>query len=342
MPSSSIQAPQSAKVSLALQNMLAKGVTSNKVKLTLITLVALAICGLFIGKGLTADNYQFFLSRRIPKVLAIVLAAIAIASSSLVFQTITNNRILTPSILGFDSLYVMIQVVLVASFGGLSAVVIDAKVNYLLTTVVMMVCAMTLFHFYFRGRPKNIFTLLLIGVVLSSLFGSVTGFFTMVIDPDEFTYIQSSMFASFNNINAELVYWSVLPMVFGAGYLLKLAHKLDVMWLGVENAKSLGINTHKLTMQVMFVITLMVSVSTALIGPVLFFGLIVVALTRQIFTGYQHRFLFIASAALSVVMLAGGQWIVENMFDFDTTISVIINFLGGGYFLYLLMKHKFD
>jgi iron complex transport system permease protein len=70
--------------------------------------------------------------------------------------------------------------------------------------------------------------------------------------------------------------------------------------------------------------------------------LIVVALTRQIFTGYQHRFLFFASAVLSVVMLAGGQWIVENMFDFDTTISVIINFLGGGYFLYLLMKHKFD
>lgn len=342
MPSSSIRGRQAVQKPMLIRKLLSNVKSSNAIKLTLITLVALAICLLFIGKGLTPDNYQFFLSRRIPKVLAIVLAAVAIASSSLVFQTITNNRILTPSILGFDSLYVMIQVMLVAAFGGFSAVVIDAKVNFLLTTAVMMACAMTLFHFYFKGRPRNIFTLLLIGVVLSSLFGSVTGFFTMVIDPDEFTYIQGSMFASFNNINAELVYWSVLPMLLGAGYLLKLSNKLDVMWLGVENAKSLGVNTHKLTMQVMFVITLMVSISTALIGPVLFFGLIVVALTRQIFSGYQHRFLFIASAALSVVMLAGGQWIVENMFDFDTTISVIINFLGGGYFLYLLMKHKFD
>jgi iron complex transport system permease protein len=164
----------------------------------------------------------------------------------------------------------------------------------------------------------------------------------MVIDPDEFTYIQGSMFASFNNINSELVYWCTVPMLMCFAALFRLANKLDVMWLGQENAKSLGVDTHKLTMQVMFIITLMVSMSTALIGPVLFFGLIVVALTRQIFARFQHRFLLLACAAMSVVLLAGGQWAVENLFDFSTTISVIINFLGGGYFLYLLMKHKFD
>jgi iron complex transport system permease protein len=150
------------------------------------------------------------------------------------------------------------------------------------------------------------------------------------------------MFASFNNINGELVYWCVAPMLLCGAYLIRISHKLDVMWLGVDNAKSLGIDTHKLTMQVMFIITLMVSISTALIGPILFFGLIVVALTRQIFTGYQHRLLIVASSVLSVVLLSGGQWVVENLFDFDTTISVIINFFGGGYFLVLLMKNKFD
>lgn len=314
----------------------------DRTKLIFLSLLAIAICALFLGKGLTPDNYQFFLSRRIPKVLAIILAAMAIASSSLVFQTITNNRILTPSILGFDSLYVMIQVVLVAVFGGFSAFVIDAKINFAVATSIMIGLAMVLFHFYFKGRQRNIFTLLLIGVVLSSLFGSVTGFFTMVIDPDEFTFVQGSMFASFNNINAELVYWCVLPLALCFGYLYKLAKKLDVMWLGTDNAKSLGVDTHKLTMQVMFVISLMISISTALIGPLLFFGLIVVALTRQLFSGYRHTFLLITSAVLSVVLLAGGQWVVENLFDFNTTISVIINFFGGGYFLYLLMNNKFN
>ncbi|AWB02568.1 ABC transporter permease [Vibrio harveyi] len=314
----------------------------DSMKVTLLAIAAVLICAVFIGKGLTPDNYQFFLSRRIPKVLAIVLAAMAIASSSLIFQTITNNRILTPSILGFDSMYVMIQVLLVVMFGGLSALVINSKLNFVLSTGIMIVCAMTLFSFYFHGRQRNIFTLLLIGIVLSSLFSSVTGFFTMITDPDEFTFIQSSMFASFNNINSELVYWCVVPMLLCGAYLMRIAHKLDVMWLGADNAKSLGVDTHKLTMQVMFIITLMVSISTALIGPILFFGLIVVALTRQIFTGYQHRLLIVASSVLSVVLLSGGQWVVENLFDFDTTISVIINFIGGGYFLLLLMKNKFD
>ncbi|MEF1310763.1 iron chelate uptake ABC transporter family permease subunit [Vibrio mytili] len=314
----------------------------DSMKVILLAVAATLICAVFIGKGLTPDNYQFFLSRRIPKVLAIVLAAMAIASSSLIFQTITNNRILTPSILGFDSLYVMIQVMLVAVFGGMSALVINTKINFLLSTGIMILCAMTLFSFYFRGRQRNIFTLLLIGIVLSSLFSSITGFFTMVIDPDEFNFIQGSMFASFNNINDELVYWCIIPLLLCGAYLTKIANKLDVMWLGVDNAKSLGINTHKLTMQVMFIITLMVSISTALVGPILFFGLIVVALTRQVFTSYSHRLLLVASSILSVVLLSGGQWVVENLFDFDTTISVIINFVGGGYFLLLLMKNKFD
>lgn len=311
-------------------------------KLIILSCLALVICALFLGKGLTVDNYQFFLSRRIPKVLAIVLSAIAIASSSLIFQTITTNRILTPSILGFDSLYVMIQVLLVAMFGGLSTLIIDSKMNFLLSTSIMVVCSMALFHFYFKGRQRNIFTLLLIGVVLSSLFSSITSFFTMVIDPDEFTYIQGAMFASFNNVNAELAYWCLIPISICLAYVFTLANKLDVMWLGADNARSLGVDCHKLTMQVMFIVTVMVSISTALIGPILFFGLIVVALTRQLFSGYQHRLLIAASTILSIVLLAGGQWIVENLFSFNTTISVIINFLGGGYFLFLLMKHKFD
>ncbi|MCB5160482.1 iron chelate uptake ABC transporter family permease subunit [Marinomonas algarum] len=317
-------------------------IKGDTVKLMILAALAIAICAVFLGKGLTADNYEFFLSRRIPKILAITLAAIAIASSSLIFQTITTNRILTPSILGFDSLYVMIQVLLVVAFGGFSMVITDSKLNFLIATSIMIVSAMTLFHFYFSGRPRNIFTLLLVGVVLSSLFSSITGFFTMVINPDEFTFIQGSMFASFNNINSELVYWCLIPIFFCCVYLLRLSNKLDVMWLGAENAKSLGVNTHRLTMQVMLVITIMVSISTALIGPILFFGLIVVALTRQLFSSFKHRFLMIASAILSIVLLVGGQWVIENLFDFNTTISVIINFIGGSYFLYLLMKNKLD
>ncbi|AJR06146.1 ABC transporter permease [Photobacterium gaetbulicola] len=313
----------------------------DSIKVSLLAVLGVLITAYFIGQGLNAQNYQFFLSLRLPKIMAIVLAAIAISTSSLVFQTITNNRILTPSILGFDSLYVMIQVIIVVMFGSMSVWFADAKINFLLTTLIMSGFSMLLFTLYFRRANSNVFTLLLIGIVCGSLFSSISSFFTMILDPNEFANLQNTMFASFNNVNGELVYWSMIPLGLCLAYLYTLSNKLDVFWLGTDNAKSLGVDTHKVTMQVMMVITLMVAISTALVGPVLFFGLIVVSLTRQLFQSYHHRFLMLAASTLSVVLLVGGQWLIEKVFAFDTTISVIINFVGGSYFLFLLMRNKF-
>lgn len=311
-------------------------------KVLSLAFISVLIIGYFIGQGLNAQNYAFFLSLRLPKILAIILAAVAISTSSLVFQTITNNRILTPSILGFDSLYVMIQVIIVVMFGSMSVWFIDAKINFLISAAIMSGFSMLLFSLYFRRQNSNVFTLLLIGIVCGSLFSSVANFFTMLLDPNEFANLQSTMFASFNNVNSELVYWSILPLALCLTYLYRLSNKLDVFWLGIDNAKSLGVDTHKVTMQVMMTITLMIAISTALVGPILFFGLIVVSLTRQMFNRYHHRFLMLASSLLSIVLLVGGQWLIEKVFAFDTTISVIINFVGGGYFLFLLMRNKFD
>ncbi|WP_026970508.1 iron chelate uptake ABC transporter family permease subunit [Aliagarivorans marinus] len=312
----------------------------NSTKLILLSVATLAIIALFLGKGLDAYNYRFFLSRRIPKVLAILLAATAISWSSLVFQTVTNNRILTPSILGFDSLYVMIQVLLVVLAGSLSPLVIQPMLNFSVTTAIMAGLSLSLFAWYFYGKQRDLFSLLLIGIICSSLFSSVTGFFTMVIDPSEFMAIQASMFASFNNVNGALVYWAIAPMLLCLALLLKLAPKLDVLWLGPDNATSLGINVRKLTLQIMALVSVLISVATALVGPVLFFGLIVVSLTRQLFNSYQHRLLLPASSALAAFLLLTGQWIVENLMAFETTISVIINFVGGSYFLLLLARNK--
>ncbi|PMH44476.1 ABC transporter permease [Vibrio sp. 10N.286.49.B3] len=307
-----------------------------------LAIISVMVIAIFLGQGLNAHNYSFFLSLRIPKILAIVLAAVAISASSLVFQTITNNRILTPSILGFDSLYVMIQTVIIVFFGSMSVWFSDPKVNFLISTMIMGVFSVLLFSFYFKRANTNIFTLLLIGIVCGSLFSSVTDFFTMLIDPNEFAVLQNSMFASFNNVNGDLVYWSIIPLLLCFLYLFHLSPKLDVLWLGMDNAKSLGVDTKTITVKVMLVITIMIAIATALVGPVLFFGLIVVSLTREMFSRYQHTFLMVASSLLSIVLLVGGQWLIESVFAFDTTISVIINFAGGSYFLFLLMRNKLN
>ncbi|MEZ8088017.1 iron chelate uptake ABC transporter family permease subunit [Vibrio sp. 10N.222.54.B12] len=312
----------------------------DSVKIAILAIASLGMTALFIGQGLTWDNYEFFLSLRLPKLLSIVLAAVAISASSLVFQTITNNRILTPSILGFDSLYMLVQTVLLFVFGSASFWVIDSIANFSMSVTVMILFSFALFHFYFKSKRNNVFTLLLIGIVCGSVFSSLSNFLAMLIDPNEFAVLQNVMFASFNNVKGELVYLSLIPLGLSLLGLWLLAPKLDVLWLGVDNATSLGVNTKRLTQITLVIVSVMVAVSTALVGPVLFFGLITVSLARQIFKSYQHRVLIIASSLLAVVLLVSGQWFIEKVMAFETTVSVIINLVGGLYFMFLLLRTR--
>jgi len=308
----------------------------------LLILLACAICALLLllGYGLTADNYEYFLSRRMPKAAALVLAATAIALSSLAFQTITNNRILTPSVMGFDGLYMLSQVMIVFLLGGLSAFALDPYLNFVVCCALMLGFSFLLFGFYFRSGKRNLIVLLLLGVILSQLFDNLASMLIMMLDPNEFTAIQSSMFASFNNIKVELLSLSALVIACAALALLRMHHQLNVLWLDTDNATSLGVDVPAVTRRVMLLSSLLIAVATALVGPVLFFGLLVTNLTREWLQTYQHKLLLVGCVLIAVIALLIGQFVVEQMFHFQTTLSVVINFVGGLYFLRMLLKNK--
>ncbi|MBF9002776.1 MULTISPECIES: iron chelate uptake ABC transporter permease subunit VctG [Vibrio] len=312
----------------------------DRTKLVILVVVSLVFAALFICIGLNADNYHYFLSRRAPKVIAMTLAGIAIAQSSLTFQTITNNRILTPSIMGFDSLYMLTQVLVVVLFGGMSFYSVNAYANFTIAMVVMLGFSFLLFAFYFRGQQRNLMVLLLLGVILGALFGNVASFLTMLMDPNDFATLQSNMFASFNNINVDLVYLTAPLLIVVAFLLFRMHRTLDVFWLDQDNAIGLGVDVRKTTRNVLLLSAILISISTALVGPIMFFGLLVTNLTREWFNTFRHRTLLFACSAMSVCALLSGQWVVEKVFNFGTTISVVINFIGGVYFLTLLIRNK--
>lgn len=309
-------------------------------KLLILLAISALFVSLFIAIGLTPDNYAYFLSRRIPKVLAIVLAGVAIAQSSLTFQTITNNRILTPSIMGFDSLYLLTQVMVVALFGGMSVFLLNEYINFALSVTIMMAFSFLLFTFYFKSEKNNLITLLLLGVILGQLFSNISSFFIMLMDPNNFALLQSSLFASFNNISVELVYLCMPLLILASIALYRMHLQLDLFWLDRDNAISLGVEVRKVTLRVLLLSALLIAISTALIGPILFFGILVTNLTRELFQTYQHRVLLVGCSLFSVAILLSGQWVVEHLFSFSTTLSVVINFIGGIYFLSMLLRNK--
>ncbi|MCL4171479.1 UNVERIFIED_CONTAM: hypothetical protein GTU68_021363 [Idotea baltica] len=269
-----------------------------------------------------------------------VLASIAIAQSSLVFQTITHNRILTPSIMGFDALYLLTQVLVVVIFGSFSVFILNPFLNFALSVFIMIGFSLLLFGFYFKKNNSNVITLLLLGVIFGQLFSNISSFFMMLVDPNEFSTIQGSMFASFNNINKDLVYFCVIPLLLISALLFRLSNVLDIFWLDNDNATNLGVDVGKVTKQVLILVAILISVSTALVGPVMFFGLLVANLAKEFFHTYRHRTLLMGSSLMAMSMLLSGQWVIENVFKFETTLSVVINFIGGLYFLSLLVRQK--
>jgi iron complex transport system permease protein len=308
-------------------------------KLWLLVGLAAAACGLYLFHDLNG-SFDYALPRRGVKVFAMVLTGVAIAYATVVFQTITHNRILTPSIMGLDSLYLLLQTVLIFFLGSGHFTIINKQVNFLLSIVVMVVFALLFYKLLFKKGNQPIYFLLLIGIILGTFFGSVSTFLQVLIDPNEFQIIQDRMFASFNNVNAELVWISLLFIVGLIGLAWRDNAKLDVLSLGRDTAVNLGVEYDALVKKMLVLAAVLIAIATALVGPITFFGLIVANLSYQFFKSYKHSVLIAGASIISIFALVGGQWVVERVFTFNTTLSVIINFIGGVYFIYLLLKES--
>ncbi|OXS72301.1 iron ABC transporter permease [Lysinibacillus sp. KCTC 33748] len=311
----------------------------NRTKMLILLGLAVASILLYVLYGLNG-NYHYALPRRLIKVFAMSLTGIAIAYSTVVFQTITHNRILTPSVMGLDALYMLVQTFIFYFFGSMSVFVINAKYNFLLAVSAMVIFALIFYRVLFKEGKRPIYFLLLVGMIVGTFLGSVTTFFQVLIDPNEFLSLQSKMFASFNNVNSDLVWLAAVVIIITFIYGWRHMNQLDVMSLGRDTAINLGVPYDKLVQRMLILSSVLIAVSTALVGPITFFGLIVANLSYQFFKTYKHSVVIAGSCVMSIVALVGGQWMVERIFNFDTTLSVIINFVGGVYFIYLLLKES--
>lgn len=307
-----------------------------KTSLMLLGLVVIAMIFLFLTYH-TYGNWEFALKLRGKKLLAFVIVGLLTSFSTISFQTISQNHFLTPSILGFDSLYVLIQTVLFFILGQSRQG--DPKL-FVFNIVIMVILSVLLFSTLLKKEKQDLFLLLMIGMILGTLFRSVSTFLQVLMDPNEYDKLQGKLFASFSNVDVSLL-TLVIPVVIILMILFfKVSAKLDVLHLGIEQATNLGIDVQKFRKYVLFLISLSVAIATALIGPITFLGFIVANVTYQWMNTYKHTYLFISGALLSILFLVAGQFLVEQVFHMNTTLSVVIEFSGGLYFVWKLLKEK--
>lgn len=312
----------------------------DKKKIYILFGIALLAITLFLVYGLNVDNYEYNLSKRIPRVVAIIITGGSIAFSSIIFQTITNNRIITPSVLGLDSLYGFLQSFVVFIFGTSSIVMTDGRVNFLVSSFLMILGSMILYKFLLGNGKSNIYFLLLVGTIFGTLFKSLSTFMQVLIDPNDYVVLQSKLFASFTNVNTSILLVVIIILLMIVAFIYDDMKKIDVLHLGRDNSISLGVDYDKISKKLLIVVSILISISTALVGSITFLGILVVNLSYQLIKNYKHKYLIASSILISIIALVGGQFIVERLLNYNTKISIIINFIGGAYFIYLLLKEN--
>ncbi len=283
-------------------------------------------------------NLGYVLPRRLNRVGAMVLVAVAVGVSTVLFQTVTGNRILTPSIMGLDALYVLIQTVLAFALGVSTLLTLGAPLRFGVEVTLMVGFSWLLYRSLFTGDGRSLHLLLLVGIVFGVFFRGVSSLLQRLMDPSEFIILQDLFFASFNRVDPALLLISAVVVAGLCVPVWRLRHRLDVLALGRDTAIGLGVDHRRTVTAVLVICSVLVAVSTALVGPATFFGLLVSALAYQLCASFRHAVVLPVAVLLGVIALVGGQLVLEQVFAFDTALSIVIEFTGGLVFLALLLK----
>ncbi|MFI3250885.1 MAG: iron chelate uptake ABC transporter family permease subunit [Eubacteriales bacterium] len=312
---------------------------------TLIFMITLAVvCSLFFLyyglSGLSEKAFNYTLNLRQPRLYAMIIAGFCIGTGSIAFQSVIRNTIVTPCLLGMNSLYSLVQTGIFFFLGAESILVYNRNLSFILNLVVMSIAALLIYGYLFRKTNYNVLYVLLAGTVLSSFFGSLTTGMTRVMDPNDYDTLLDSLVASFGRVNEDIL-WISMAVVIGVVIVFwRDVRLLDVITLGKDQSINLGVDYDKAISRILLAVVILIAVATALVGPISFLGLIIANISRQLFKTYRHSYLMAGSALFGVIILAGGQGFIEHFLPFSTYISVLINIVGGGYFLFLIMKNK--
>lgn len=293
--------------------------------------------------GVNFENQKLFayaMKIRTPKLIVMLITAFAIGGASIVFQSIINNTIVTPCLLGMNSLYTLIHTAIVFFAGSGSLLARNANAAFAADLLLMGVVATVVYSYLFKKTRHNVLYVLLIGTVLSSFFSSIQTTLTRVMDPNEYDSLLSTLVASFSNINSEIILFSVVVLAVVIFVLRKDLALLNVITLGKDQAVNLGVDYDRTIRRLLLGVTLCIAVATAMVGPISFLGLIIANLSRQLLKTFRHGQLILGSALFGMIVLVGGQLIVEQVFTYAIPVSVFITVGGGIYFLYLLLTNR--
>ncbi len=287
---------------------------------------------------ITDEGFWLIAELRAQNLLVIAMVALCQAFATVSFQTVTNNRIITPSIMGFESLYVAIQTGAMYFFGVTAIVDLKGLAPFALQLVLMVGLSLMLYGWLLSGRYANIEIMLLIGIVIGGGLGAVATFMQRTLTPSEFDVLAARLFGSVANSDASYLPLAIPLCLIACALLYLSSSRLNLLALGKDTTSNLGLNHKFETMKILFLVSILMAVSVSMIGPMIFLGFLVAMLAYQFADTYDHRYVLPMAGLISFVVLGGAYFIMKNVFYAEGVVSIIIEVVGGGAFLFVILR----
>ncbi|MFV0428955.1 MAG: iron chelate uptake ABC transporter family permease subunit [Arachnia sp.] len=275
---------------------------------------------------------------RATSVAVIAVVALCHAFATVAFQTATANRIITPSIMGFEALYVAIQTGAVFLLGAAGITAVTGPAQFLLQAAAMVGVASILYGWLLSGRLASMHVMLLVGVILGGGLASVSSFMQRLLTPSEFDILTARLFGNLSNAEAAYLPFAVPISLLAAGALWWRARRLNVLALGRETATNLGLDHKREVRQVLLLVSILMAMTTALVGPMTFLGFLTATLAYQRADSYDHRRILPLAFLSGFAILALAYFVLRHVFYAQGLVTIIIELIGGSVFLIHILR----
>ncbi|MDO5065791.1 MAG: iron chelate uptake ABC transporter family permease subunit [Propionibacteriaceae bacterium] len=275
---------------------------------------------------------------RATSIIVILVVAWCQGIATVAFQTITANRIITPSIMGFESLYRLVQTSTVYFFGVAGLTAVQGVWQYALQVGLMVAFAAVLFGWLLTGNRGNVHQTLLVGIIIGTGLGALSTYMARLLTPSEFDLLTARLIGNLSNADVSRLGLAV-PLALVAGLLvLARCRRLDVMGLGRDVANTLGVDHRKESIRFLLLTAVLMAVSTSLIGPMSFLGFLIAMCAYQLSGTHEHRYVLPMAWCIGIVTLGGAYFVLRHVFYAQGTVGVIIEAVGGTFFLIHLLR----
>lgn len=286
-----------------------------------------------LGREENARMAAVVFNIRLPRILLAVLVGGSLSAAGAAYQGVFQNPMASPDVLGASQGAAFGAAFAILQGGGSGMVTLSAFLFSLLTVALVFLLGQ-------QAQGKEILTLILSGIMVSSLFQAGTSFIKLVADPsDQLPEITYWLMGALSGAKSQDVLFAAIPITIGFLPLLLFRWRLNVLTLGDDEARTMGVNAARLRLVSIVSSTLLTAASVSVSGMIGWVGLVIPHFARTA-VGNDYRYLMPASMLFGAAFLLIVDNLSRNLLATEIPIGILTAVIGVPFFLWLITRRK--